>query len=251
MTFGGLRALSRVDLDVQPGERLAVLGPNGAGKTTLFNVITGDLAPTSGTIQVLGIDCTHLPSRLRPRLGVARTYQKTRLFPGLTVSDNLYLAQTGKLGRHLSLWRSGADERLRTRAAEMAARVWLGSEIDTVVGDLSHGQQRQLEIGVALVTEPQLVMLDEPASGLSRGERERLVQLLEGLPLETTVLLIEHDMEVALRVADRVVVLSEGRLVAEGTPDEIRNDRVVHDVYLGDHHDRTGSGNGREADLDG
>jgi len=236
MTFGGLQALVGVDLEVAPGERLAVLGPNGAGKTTLFNVITGDLTPTDGTVQVLGVDCTELPSRLRPRLGVARTYQKTRLFPGLTVSDNLYLAQTGKSGRHLALWRNKGDRQLRDRAATMAGRVWLAEDVDTVVGSLSHGQQRQLEIGLALVSDPELLLLDEPASGLSRGERERLVTLLETLPEETTVLLIEHDMEVALKTADRVVVLSEGALVAEGTPAEIRHDPIVHSVYLGDHH---------------
>jgi branched-chain amino acid transport system ATP-binding protein len=233
VAFGGLRAVSDFDLEVVHGERLAVLGPNGAGKTTLFNAIAGDISPSDGRVVISGVDCTDLPSRMRPQLGVARTYQKTRLFAGLTVEDNLYLAQTGKHRRHLALWRTGEDARLRVRALEAAERVWLGGRHDSLVGDLSHGQQRQLEIGMALVTEPELIMLDEPASGLSRGERERLVDLLEALPRDTTVILIEHDMDVALRVAERVVVMADGVKVAEGTPEEIRHDPLVHAIYLG------------------
>jgi branched-chain amino acid transport system ATP-binding protein len=233
VAFGGLRALSGVDLDVAPGERLAVLGPNGAGKTTLFNVIAGDIPPTEGSVTIRGVDCSHLPSRFRPRLGVARTYQKTRLFDGLTVEDNLYLAQTGKSGPHLSLWRNKRDEELRQRSREAADRVWLSDELDSSVEDLSHGQQRQLEIGMAVVTDPEIMMLDEPASGLSRGERERLIDLLEALAVGTTLLLIEHDMDVALKVADRVMVMSDGETVAAGTPDEIRKDPLVHSIYLG------------------
>jgi len=233
VAFGGLVAVSDVDLDVARGDRLAVLGPNGAGKTTLFNAIAGDITPTKGRVLIKGVDCTELPSRLRPQLGVARTYQKTRLFAGLTVEDNLYLAQTGKQRRHLSLWRNARDEELRTRARDAARDVWLAEELDSEVGDLSHGQQRQLEVGMALVTEPDLIMLDEPASGLSRGERERLIELLENLPADTTLLLIEHDMDVALKVADSVVVMSDGEKVAAGTPDEIRANPLVHAIYLG------------------
>lgn len=233
VAFGGLLALSGIDLEVMKGERLAVLGPNGAGKTTMFNTISGDIPPTKGTVFIKGIDCTTLPSRLRPRLGVARTYQKTRLFQGLTVEDNLYLAQIGRHGRHRSLWRTKGDEKLREQARSTANEVWLDEQVDAKVGDLSHGQQRQLEIGVALVTDPDVILLDEPASGLSRGERERLVELLESLPVDTTLILIEHDMDVALKVAQRVVVMSDGEIVATGTPDEISQDPVVHAVYLG------------------
>lgn len=233
VAFGGLRALGGIDLEVAQGERLAVLGPNGAGKTTLFNAIAGDITPSEGRVLIKGVDCTALPSRLRPQLGVARTYQKTRLFTGLTVEDNLYLAQTGKVGRHLPLWRSKQDEDLRTTARTAGELVWLRNELDRTVGDLSHGQQRQLEIGIALVTEPDLIMLDEPASGLSRGERERLIELLEALATEATLLLIEHDMDVALKVADRVVVMADGETVAAGTPDEIRENDLVHAIYLG------------------
>jgi branched-chain amino acid transport system ATP-binding protein len=233
VAFGGLRALDGIDLEVRRGERLAILGPNGAGKTTLFNAIAGDITPTDGRVIIKGVDCTELPSRLRPRLGVARTYQKTRLFGGLTVEDNLYLAQTGKKGRHLALWRNGADIEYREQARVAADEVWLGEQLDEMVADLSHGQQRQLEIGIALVTEPELVMLDEPASGLSRGERERLIELLIGLPRDWTLILIEHDMDVALKVADRVVVMSDGLVIAEGSPDEIRRNPLVHSTYLG------------------
>ena len=233
VVFGGLRALGGVDLDVAPGERLAILGPNGAGKTTLFNVVAGDLPPTSGSVQIKGVDCTRLPSRSRPRLGVARTYQKARSFPGLSVADNLYLALVGRRGRHLSLWRRGADRTLRARAAAAAESVWMHDVLDTRVSELSHGQKRQLEIGMSLATDPDVLLLDEPASGLSRGERERLTELLESLPAEVTLLLIEHDMDVAFQVARRVVVMSDGTVVASGTPEQIQANPLVHEIYLG------------------
>ena len=233
VAFGGLLALGGIDLDVAQGERLAVLGPNGAGKTTLFNVVAGDIKPTSGRVSIKDVDCTALPSRRRPSLGVARTYQRTRLFAGLTVEDNLYLALIGNEGRHRSLRRTFTDERSREKARAAAETVWLGDHIDSCVGDLSHGQQRQLEVGMAMVTEPDLMMLDEPASGLSRGERERLSELLGSIAPGVTLLLIEHDMDVALRVASRVVVMADGLMIASGTPDEIRGSAIVRDVYLG------------------
>ena len=234
VAFGGLRAVSDLDLEVARGDRLAILGPNGAGKTTLFNAIAGDITPTEGNVFIKGLDCTEFPPRLRPQLGVARTYQKTRLFAGLTVEDNLYLAQTGKQRRHLALWRNKRDAEFRARARDAAEMVWLADQLGEEVGDLSHGQQRQLEIGLAMVTDPDILMLDEPASGLSRGERERLVELLHSLPATTTLLIIEHDMDVALNVAHRVVVMADGVKVAAGTPDEIRNDPLVHAIYLGE-----------------
>lgn len=231
--FGGLVAVNDIDLDVIHGQRLGLLGPNGAGKTTLFNLVAGDMRPTSGIIEIGGVDCTLLPSRFRAAMGVARTYQRTRLFGGLTVSDNLYLAQTGKSGRHRALWRSKADEELREKAGTTARRVWLGKRQDDKVEELSHGERRQLEVGMALVNDPFLLLLDEPASGLSQGERENLAELLLGLPQEVTLVLIEHDMEVALRVAEQIVVMSEGKVVASGTTNEIRHDPVVHEIYLG------------------
>jgi branched-chain amino acid transport system ATP-binding protein len=233
MRFGGLLALGGIDLDVTRGERLAILGPNGAGKTTLFNVIAGDLRPTRGTVHIKGSDCTALPSRRRPALGVARTYQKARSFPGLTVWDNLYLAILGKEGRHRALWRGSTDRRWRERAVEAAKVVWLDDRLDSLVGNLSHGQKRQLELGMVVVTDPDVLLLDEPASGLSRGERERLMDLLDDLAANTTLLIIEHDMDVAFRIARRVFVMADGSQVAEGTPEEIQADPIVHEVYLG------------------
>jgi branched-chain amino acid transport system ATP-binding protein len=233
VAFGGLLALDGIDLDVVQGERLAVLGPNGAGKTTLFNVVAGDIKPTSGSVWIRDVDSTLLPSRRRPSLGVARTYQRTRLFPGLTVEDNLYLAVVGRQGRHRSFRRTSVDGEWRLRARDAARAVWLGDRLESSVGDLSHGQQRQLEVGMAVVTNPDLMMLDEPASGLSRGERERLIDLLDSLAADVSLLLIEHDMDVALRVARRVVVMADGVTVAGGTPDEIRGSQLVQDVYLG------------------
>lgn len=233
MVFGGVTALRGVDLDVAQGERLGILGPNGAGKTTLFNIVAGDFAPTDGTVEIDGRDVSTAPARSRPRLGLSRTYQRTRLFPGLTVRDNLFVAVIGKVGGHLRALKRSGDDELWARAANAGQSVWLGNKLDTPVADLSHGEQRQLEVGMAMAAEPTLMLLDEPASGLSRGERERLVELLNDLPSEVTLILIEHDMDVALNVARRLVVMHEGQTVAEGTPSEIRANQLVHDIYLG------------------
>jgi branched-chain amino acid transport system ATP-binding protein len=233
VAFGGLLALSEIDLRVGLGERLAILGPNGAGKTTLFNVIAGDISPTTGTVHIAGDDVTLKPSRVRPALGVARTYQKTRLFADLSVAENLTLAAMGKDGRHRRLLHGATSTSIAERSRAAADKVWLSDVFDTLVADLSHGQRRQLEVGMAVVTEPLLMLLDEPASGLSRGERERLIDLLEDLEHTMTLILIEHDMDVALRVAERVMVMSDGRKLSEGTPETIREDPVVHAIYLG------------------
>jgi branched-chain amino acid transport system ATP-binding protein len=231
--FGGVQAVREVDLDVAHGERRAILGPNGAGKTTLFNVIAGDFPVSAGRIEIEGQDVTHLPARARPKLGLARTYQKTRLFPGLTIEDNLYLAIVGREGGRFRPFRTARDRDTRERARTAAERVWLGHKLNTRVGDLSHGEQRQLEVGMASAAQPRLMMLDEPASGLSRGERERLTELLLGLEQEVTLILIEHDMDVALKVARYVTVMHDGMKVVEGTPAEIRASELVHDIYLG------------------
>ena len=232
--FGGLNAVRDVDLVVAHGERRAILGPNGAGKTTLFNVISGDVAPTSGSIEFLGQDVSVLPPRSRAKLGMGRTYQKSRSFHGLTVADNLYLAVLGVRTGHLRPVRlAKRDTELRERAVELARIVGLGGREHVLVGSLSHGEQRQLEVGMARASNPHLMMLDEPASGLSRGERVALTELLMGLDPSITLILIEHDMDVALRVADRVTVMHEGTVIVEGTPAEIRANQTVHDVYLG------------------
>jgi len=233
MAFGGVLALRGVDLDVAQGERLGILGPNGAGKTTLFNIVAGDFAPTVGTVYISGQDVSTAPARVRPNLGVSRTYQRTRLFPGLTVDENLFVAVIGKQGGRLRPFNRKDDSKHRERVSEAAKSVWLESKGSALVSDLSHGEQRQLEVGMALSTTPSLMMLDEPASGLSRGERERLVVLLNSLSEDMTLILIEHDMDVALNVAARLVVMADGVIVAEGTPDEIRANQMVHDIYLG------------------
>jgi branched-chain amino acid transport system ATP-binding protein len=231
--FGGLHAVRDVDLDVAYGERRAILGPNGAGKTTLFNVISGDFPPSTGTIEFQGEEITHESPATRAKLGMGRTYQKSRLFLGLSVEDNLYLAVLGVQSGHLRPVVLRRDRELRERARELAHIVGLDGRERTLVGSLSHGEQRQLEVGMARAVNPTLMMLDEPASGLSRGERVALTDLLLQLEPSITLILIEHDMDVALRVAERVTMMHDGRVIVEGTPDEIRANQTVHDLYLG------------------
>jgi len=232
--FGGLVAVNSVTLAVATGERRAILGPNGAGKTTLFNVIAGEYKPTTGHVLFLDEDVTRLPPRKRARRGLTRTYQTALLFPGLSILDNLYLALRGVSPRRMSMLRPRRDDRFLARGREIATQVGLETGLDRKVGELSHGEQRQLELGMALAGNPRLLMLDEPAAGLSPAERGTLVQLLLKLHPSITVLLIEHDMDVAFAIAQRVMVMHEGRVIAEGTPDEIRANQTVQDVYLGE-----------------
>ncbi len=234
--FGGVVAVSDVDLDIAPGERRAVLGPNGAGKSTLFNLIAGADAPTSGSVTLFGRDATGLGARQRTRMGLSRTFQTSRLLTGLTVEDNLYLAAIGVSGGRLRLVHTGRDDDARQRAARTAERVGMTDRLDTLAGDLSHGEQRQLEIGLALVAQPRMLLLDEPAAGLSRAERQLLTSLLLALDRDVTLLLIEHDVDVALTVAERVTMMHDGAVIAEGTPAEIRGNQRVHDLYLGRAH---------------
>jgi branched-chain amino acid transport system ATP-binding protein len=224
-----------VDFDVAHGERRAILGPNGAGKTTLFNVISGDVSPSAGTIEFLGADISMLPPRTRAKLGMGRTYQKSRSFLGLSVEDNIYLALLGVRSGHLRPFTLRRDGELRDEAIELVRTVGLGGREHMLVGALSHGEQRQLEVAMARASSPKLMMLDEPASGLSRGERTALTELLLSLDPSITLILIEHDMDVALRVAERVTMMHDGRVIVEGTPDEIRANQTVHDLYLGRH----------------
>jgi branched-chain amino acid transport system ATP-binding protein len=231
--FGGLHAVRDVDLDVAHGERRAILGPNGAGKTTLFNLIAGDIPQTSGTIEFQGRDVGEVPPAGRTQLGMGRTYQKSRLFGGLSVEDNLYLAVLGSRRGHLRLVRRAVDGEMRERARELATLVGLESRLPALVGEISHGEQRQLEVGMARATEPTLMLLDEPASGLSRGERVALTDLLLELDRSITLIIIEHDMDVALRVAEHVTMMHDGRKIVEGTPEEIRANQTVHELYLG------------------
>jgi branched-chain amino acid transport system ATP-binding protein len=236
--FGGLRAVDGVDLELRAGDRRTILGPNGAGKTTLFNLIAGEFEPTDGTIELFGVDVTNSPARHRAKMGLARTYQQSRVFAGLSVEDNIYLAALGVRTGHTFPFRSRTrDDPLRAKAREAAAEVGLGDHLDWLVSELSHGERRQLAIGMARAAEPKLMMLDEPAAGLSRAERHTLIDLLLALPPDVTLLLIEHDMDVALRVAQSVTMMHEGRIVTEGTPEEIRANKAVHELYLGSRFD--------------
>ena len=234
--FGGVLAVSDVDLTVRAGERRAILGPNGAGKTTLFNLISGEFPPSEGTVELFGREVTEAPARTRARMGLSRTFQTSRLFGGLSVEDNLYLAVLGVADGHLRVVKSRADAGMREKAREMAELIGLADQLDMMVAELSHGEQRQLEVGMARVAQPQLMMLDEPAAGLSRAERVKLTELLLALDPAITLILIEHDMDVALRVAEWVTMMHDGRVIVEGTPDEIRANETVHALYLGSRH---------------
>jgi branched-chain amino acid transport system ATP-binding protein len=233
--FGALAAVGNVSMTVADGERRAVLGPNGAGKTTLFNLICGDFPPTSGSVALYGQDITHLAPHHRARNGVGRTYQTSLLFNGLSVRDNLVIAVRGaKAGRFSLLLPSRAD---RAKASELAEVVRLSHLLDTEVAQLSHGQRRQLEVGMALACDPRLLMLDEPAAGLSPVERPELLRLMRALPRSITLVVIEHDMDIALPIADVVTVMKDGDVVVEGPPAMIEKDPTVQAIYLG--HGRT------------
>jgi len=232
--FGGLRAVADVTLEVKPGERRAILGPNGAGKTTLFNVISGEFPPTEGTIELFGKDVTHQPARLRARAGLSRTFQTSRLLLGLSVEDNLYLSVLGAKSGHLLPIRLPRRERLmRDRARAVAETIGLADRLRTMVRELSHGERRQLEVGMAQASSPKLMMLDEPAAGLSPAERNKLTTQLMALDPNVTLILIEHDMDVALRVAEWVTMMHDGKVVVEGSPASIRDNQLVHDLYIG------------------
>jgi branched-chain amino acid transport system ATP-binding protein len=234
--FGALAAIRDVTMTVRAGERRAVLGSNGAGKTTLFNCVTGDFFPTSGTIRLFGEDVTRFPAHERIRRGLRRTYQISLLFGGLTVADNVYLACRGVSRGRFSLLRPRRGDVLVARAAELIEAVHLTASSQTLVSELSYGQQRQLEIALALAGAPRLILFDEPAAGLSPTERAELVAILTGLPPHIGYIIIEHDMDVALRVAESVTMMHNGRVFKEGTPAEIENDPEVQELYLGGGH---------------
>ena len=231
--FGGVQAVADVDLDVGHGRRVSVIGPNGAGKSSLFNTIAGEYKPTTGRIQMLGQDVTGWSIQRRAHAGLVRTFQTSRLFTGISVADNLYLALCGLPRAVNRLSNADRDTDRRDRAVALADRVGLNGKLDVIVGDLSHGEQRQLELAMALGGNARVLMLDEPAAGLSPSERGLLTSLLEELDREITLLLIEHDMDIALRVAERVVVMADGKKVLEGTPDEVRSSALVRSIYLG------------------
>ena len=231
--FGGFWAVRDIDLTIRPGERRAILGPNGAGKTSLFNVLTGDTTATDGQITMFGDVVTQEPINKRIQRGLRRTYQHAHLFNGLTVRDTLFLAVAGLRGgwtQFLPL--KASDDRLK-EAERLAEVSGVQDVLDREVSELSHGQRRQLEIGIALAENPKILLLDEPAAGLSPAERPKLSSLLLSLPKDVTVVLIEHDMDIALQTSESVSVLFNGRMLAEGSPDEIMKNEDVHRVYVG------------------
>ena len=234
--FGALVALADINLSVRAGGRHAVLGSNGAGKTTLFNAITGDFPPTTGRVRLFGEDVTELPPYERIRRGLRRTYQISLLFHELSVVDNVYLACRGVVRNRFALTRPRRDDATMESAETLVSAVHLDAVRDTKVGELSYGQQRQLEIGLALAGAPRLILFDEPAAGLSPGERTELIEILQSLPSHIAFVIIEHDMDVALRVAERVSMMHNGRVFKEGTPEEIENDAEVQELYLGGAH---------------
>ena len=233
-SFAALKALNGVSLAVEPRERRALIGPNGAGKTTLFNLITGHLAPNGGRVLFEGEPLTGLAPHAVARRGISRSFQRTSLFPRLDVGENLRLAAAADGRGSWNLF--GSVARLaapRARARAVAEQVGLGERLAEPAGRLSYGEQRQLELGVALATAPRLLLLDEPTAGMSPEETQHMTRLLAALPREITLLIIEHDMDVVFSLADRITVLHYGEVLSEGAPDAVKADPRVYEVYLG------------------
>lgn len=234
--FGALVALSGINMRIAAGERRAILGSNGAGKTTLFNAITGDFLPTKGSIRFFGEDITDLPPHERIRRGLRRTYQISQLFGGLTVLENIFLSCRGVSRKRFSLVRPDDRDVNMAQAISILQAVHLETLRDTRVAELSHGQQRQLEIAMALAGAPRFILFDEPAAGLSPTERRDLIAILNALPKHIGYIIIEHDLDVALRVSEYVSMMHNGKLFKEGTPSQIESDPEVQEIYLGGKH---------------
>ena len=232
--FGGLRAVDAVSLTVRPGERRALIGPNGAGKTTLFNLVSGAIPVSSGTMELFGRDITGMPSYRRAALGLARTFQINNLFPALTVLENCLLAVQALTRTKFSMFRPlDHYPALAERARATLASVGLADRVGATVRHLSHGEQRQLEIALALAGQPRVLLLDEPTAGLSPAESQLMARLLRTLDPAITVLMIEHDMDIALEMAERVTVLHYGRVIADGLREEVKANPLVREIYLG------------------
>jgi len=234
-SFGGIKATDDVSLEVAAGEIHALIGPNGAGKSTLIGQLAGTLRSDGGTIHCNGVDVTDAPAHRRVAHGLARSYQISSTFAGMSVLDNLVLAVQATSGSSFRFWRPAkAEQSLYERARKVAAEVDLSARVDVLADELSHGEERQLEVGLALASKPRLLLLDEPMAGMGKDESARMVKLIARLRASTTVLLVEHDMDAVFRLADRITVLVYGRVIASGCPDDIRSDRGVRQAYLGD-----------------
>jgi branched-chain amino acid transport system ATP-binding protein len=235
--FGGIVATDNVSLDVASGELHAIIGPNGAGKTTLISQLTGQLLPHSGSIRLAGADITRVPAYRRSAMGLARSFQITSLLLDFTALDNVALAAQAHDGHSFHFWSNARKEsQLRNAALAALVRVGLGNRAETPVSELSHGEQRELELAVALATKPQLLLLDEPMAGLGITESARMVKLLQELRREVTIVLVEHDMDAVFALADRITVLVYGRVIASDVPAAIRGNEEVRRAYLGELH---------------
>lgn len=231
--FGGVTAVDQVSLRVAPGQRWALIGPNGAGKTTLFKAISGEVYPSQGRVHLFGADMSRTPSYRKVQKGLGRTFQITDLFQDLTVEYNLAVAAQSRSTTRFVSWRplrirGWLDERI----SAVLEQTGLTMQRQHIVSEMSHGEQRQLEIAMALASEPSLLLLDEPGAGLSAAERKTMRELISSLSRDVTIVVIEHDMSIALELVDYVLVLDNGRPIAEGNPDEIRGNQRVQDVYL-------------------
>jgi branched-chain amino acid transport system ATP-binding protein len=233
--FGALRATDGVTLDVRSGETHAIIGPNGAGKTTLIAQLSGDLRPDAGRIQFAGEDVTGLRAAARSHRGLARSFQITSVYREFSALDNVALAVQAHAGHSFRFWGAArADEALRAPARAILSEVGLGGRADVLAANLAHGEQRQLEIAMVLATKPRLLLLDEPVAGMAPDESQRMVQFLGTLKGRQTIVLVEHDMDAVFTLADRISVLVYGRIIATGTPQEIRTNREVRAAYLGE-----------------
>ncbi len=233
--FGSLRAVNNVSLRVEPGERRAIIGPNGAGKTTFFNLVSGAIPVSAGSIRLGNRDVTRLPDWRRVRLGLSRTFQRNNLFTSLPVFENVRLAVQRPQGVSYDLLRSARSHTgINDRVGEILEQVGLSARAKTVVANLSYGEQRQLEIALALATEPTILLLDEPTAGMSVAETGRMITLIERLPPGLTLLIVEHDMEVVFAIAQRITVLHLGQVLTEGEPAQIKGDPQVREVYFGE-----------------
>lgn len=232
--FGGLRAVDSVSLAVTPGERRMLIGPNGAGKTTLFHCIAGTLQPSSGQVELFGEDISRLPENRRTALGMGRTFQISNVCVDLTVRENLILGMLGIDRRKWMMHRSADSlSDLNGRIAAELEQVGLTEKTEETVKFLSYGERRQLELALSLASNPKVLLLDEPCAGLSPSERQRFSQLVKDLPRQITLIMIEHDIDVALALADSVTVLHRGKIIFDGTPDDVRSDAQVREVYFG------------------
>jgi branched-chain amino acid transport system ATP-binding protein len=233
-TFGALRACDGIDFDVKEGETHAVIGPNGAGKTTFISQLAGDLRPDAGMVLLNGLNITALPAPKRARLGLARSFQITSIFPDFTALHNVALAVQAQHGG-TGFWRPArSDPALIQPARKLLDEVGLGERADAVAASMSHGEHRQLEAAMALATRPRLLLLDEPMAGMGIEESQRMIGLLSRLKQTKTIILVEHDMDAVFRLADRISVLVYGRVIATGAPDEIRMNEEVRKAYLGE-----------------